>query len=105
MNMGQMAAQLNQANFGQAQTAAQQANLANQAAGLTGNQQQIAAGQALGTLGGQQMQNNLANYGSWSRRADAGAAAAERHQRPDGQVPAGVAIPEAATRDHGARSA
>ena len=63
MGMGQMAAQLNQANFGQAETAAQQANLANQQAGLTANQQQIAAGQALGTLGGQQMQNNLANYG------------------------------------------
>ena len=63
MGMGQMAAQLNQANFGQAMTAAQQANLANQQAGLTGNAQQIAAGGALGTLGGQQMQNNLANYG------------------------------------------
>ena len=63
MGMGQMAAQLNQANFGQAETAAQAANLANQGAGLSANQQQIAAGQALGTLGGQQMQNNLANYG------------------------------------------
>ena len=61
MGMGQMAAQLNQANFGQAETAAQQANLANQQAGLAGNQQQIAAGQALvAALGGQQMQNNLA---------------------------------------------
>ena len=63
MGMGQMAAQLNQANFAQGMGAAQQANLANQQAGLTGNAQQIAAGGALGTLGGQQMQNNLANYG------------------------------------------
>ena len=63
MGMGQMAAQLNQANFAQGMGAAQQANLANQAAGLQGNAQQIAAGRALGTLGGQQMQNNLANYG------------------------------------------
>jgi hypothetical protein len=70
LNEGQMAAQLNQANFQQAQAAAgtdvasqNQAKLANQQAGLTqeGLVNQAAAG--LGTLGGQQMQNNIANYG------------------------------------------
>ena len=63
MGMGQMAAQLNQANFAQGMTAAQQANLANQTAGLQANQQQISAGQGLGNIGSQQMQNNLAQYG------------------------------------------
>jgi hypothetical protein len=88
MGMGQMAAQLNQANYAQAQQGAefdvgaqnlanaqnQQAQLqnaqlnltgqqANQNAGLTANQQAIAAGQGLGNLGIQQMQNNIANYG------------------------------------------
>ena len=63
MGMGQMAAQLNQANFAQGMGAAQQANLANQQAGLAGNAQQIAAGQGLGNIGSQQVQNNLAQYG------------------------------------------
>ena len=63
LNEGQMAAQLNQANFGQASTAAQQANLANQAAGLSQEQLTNQAAQGLGTLGTQQMQNNIANYG------------------------------------------
>jgi hypothetical protein len=81
LNEGQMAAQLNQANFAQARAAAEQdiqgrmqaslanqgANLtasqANQNAGLTANQQKILAGSGLGTLGTQQMQNNVANFG------------------------------------------
>jgi hypothetical protein len=70
MGMGQMAAQLNAANFQQAQAAAQQdiqsrltAAQANQGAGLTANQQQILASSGLGQLGTQQMQNNIANYG------------------------------------------
>jgi hypothetical protein len=63
MGMGQMAAQLNSANYSQALAAAQQAANANQQAGLTANQQQISASAGLGTLGQQQMQNNVANYG------------------------------------------
>ena len=70
LNEGQMAAQLNQANYAQAQQGALadianqlKAAQGNQAAGLTANQQQIAAGMGLGTLGSQQMQNNIANYG------------------------------------------
>jgi hypothetical protein len=70
MGMGQMAAQLNQANFAQAQAAAgtdvasqNAAKLANQQAGLTANQQQILAASGLGNLGQQQMQNNVAQYG------------------------------------------
>ena len=88
LNEGQMAASLNQANYGQAQGAAQsdvaaqnlaasqnqqaqltnnQQNLAaqtsNQGAGLTQEQLANAASSGLGTLGTQQMQNNVANYG------------------------------------------
>ena len=70
LNEGQMAAQLNQANFAQAQAAATgdinrtlQAAMANQGAGLTANQQAIGAATGLGTLGNQQMQNQLAQYG------------------------------------------
>lgn len=73
LDQAQMAAQLNQANFQQAQAAAQSdintnltAAQANQNAGLTANQQGLLAGSALGTLGNQQMQNNLANYGMLS---------------------------------------
>jgi hypothetical protein len=81
MNMAQMAAQLNQANYAQAQQGAQfdinnnlqgqefsagqnlQSQQLNQAAGLQqeGLVNQASAG--LGTLGTQQMQNNVANYG------------------------------------------
>ena len=88
LGMGQMAAQLNQANFSQAQAAATgdvnaqnqakqlnqaaqaadygrslDAQKANQSAGLTQEQLNNAASSGLGTLGGQQMQNNIANYG------------------------------------------
>jgi hypothetical protein len=70
MGMGQMAAQLNQANYGQAQAAAQsdvaaqnQAMAQNQQAGLSQEQLANAASQGLGQLGTQQMQNNIANYG------------------------------------------
>jgi hypothetical protein len=70
LGMGQMAAQLNQANYGQAQAAAQSdvaaqntAQAQNQAAGLSQEQINNAASSGLGTLGTQQMQNNIANYG------------------------------------------
>jgi hypothetical protein len=81
LGMGQMAAQLNQANYGQAQqgalsdvaaqNAASQFNAGaqntaqaqNQAAGLSQEQLVNQASQGLGTLGTQQMQNNIANYG------------------------------------------
>ena len=88
LGMGQMAAQLNQANFSQAQAAATgdvnaqnqakqlnqaaqaadygrslDAQKANQSAGLTQEQLNNAASSGLGTLGTQQMQNNIANYG------------------------------------------
>jgi hypothetical protein len=70
LNEGQMAAQLNQANFTQAQGAAQSdvaaqntAQAQNQAAGLSQEQLNNAAASGLGTLGTQQMQNNIANYG------------------------------------------
>ena len=68
--MAQMAQQLNQANFTQAQAGAQgdiantlKAQQGNQSAALqqAGLVNQAAAG--LGTLGNQQMQNNIANYG------------------------------------------
>jgi hypothetical protein len=69
-NMAQMAAQLNQANFGQAQGAAatdvaaqNAAQQQNQAAGLTQEGLVNQAASGLGTLGNQQMQNNIANYG------------------------------------------
>ena len=69
-NMAQMAQQLNQANFTQAQAGAQ-GDIANTLKAQQGNQsaalQQGAlvnqAAQGLGTLGNQQMQNNIANYG------------------------------------------
>lgn len=69
-NMAQMGAQLNQANFGQAQSAAQN-DIANALKAAQGNQSaalqqgQIAnqASAGLGNLGNQQMQNNIANYG------------------------------------------
>jgi hypothetical protein len=70
LNIGQMAAGLNQANFQQAQAGATgdiarnlAAQQSNQGVGI--NQEQMAnqAAQGLGNLGAQQMQNNLANYG------------------------------------------
>ena len=68
--MAQMAAQLNQANFGQAQGAAQSdvgaqntAQAQNQQAGLSQEQLTNQAAAGLGQLGTQQMQNNIANYG------------------------------------------
>ena len=69
-NMAQMAQQLNQANFAQAQAGAQ-GDIANTLKAQQGNQsaalqQGALANQAsagLGTLGNQQMQNNIANYG------------------------------------------
>jgi hypothetical protein len=70
LGMGQMAAQLNQANFGQAQTAAQSdvgaqntAMAQNQQAGLSQEGLVNQAASGLGTLGTQQMQNNVANFG------------------------------------------
>ena len=70
LGMGQMAAQLNQANFGQAQQAAatdvasqNAAQAQNQQAGLTQEQLNNTASAGLGLLGNQQMQNNVANYG------------------------------------------
>jgi hypothetical protein len=70
LGMGQMAAQLNQANFTQAQQGAESdvaaqntAQAQNQAAGLTQEQLVNQASAGLGTLGTQQMQNNVANYG------------------------------------------
>ena len=109
-DMAQMAAQLNQANFGQAQAAAQATSptlKAQQQPGgrpEQGNQQQSQAGAGLGTLGNQQMQNNLANYGMLTSAGGLQQQqAAERHQRPDRQVPARLAIPAAATWDDGDR--
>ena len=69
-NMAQMAQQLNQANFTQAQAGAQ-GDIANRLKAQQGNQQAALsqeglvnqAAQGLGTLGNQQMQNNIANYG------------------------------------------
>jgi hypothetical protein len=70
LGMAQMAGQLNQANFGQAQAAATgdisrnlQAQQLNQAAGLSQEGLVNQAASGLGTLGTQQMQNNIANYG------------------------------------------
>jgi hypothetical protein len=70
LNEGQMAAQLNQANYAQAQGAAAQdvasrntAQAQNQAAGLSQEGLVNQAASGLGTLGTQQMQNNIANYG------------------------------------------
>ena len=80
-NMAQMAAQLNQANFAQAQqgaefdvgaqnqagqfnaTAQNTAQAQNQQAGLSQEQLNNTASSGLGQLGTQQMQNNIANYG------------------------------------------
>ena len=69
MGMGQMAAQLNQANFGQAQTAAQSdvaaqntAQAQNQAAQQAKINSDIAASQGLTNLGTQAGQLNAANY-------------------------------------------
>ena len=69
-NMAQMAQQLNQANFAQAQAGAQgdiantlKAQQGNQSAALQQGQLANVASAGLGTLGNQQMQNNIANYG------------------------------------------
>ena len=69
-NMAQMAQQLNQANFTQAQGAAQndiantlKAQQGNQSAALQQGALANQASQGLGSLGNQQMQNNIANYG------------------------------------------
>jgi hypothetical protein len=92
LNEAQMAAGLNQANFGQAQQAAQAdiasrltASQANQNAGLAANQQQMLSGSALGTLGSQQMQNNLANFGMLS------AAGGQQQQQQQNQINAQMA--------------
>ena len=68
--MAQMAAQLNQANYGQAQSAAQfditgqnQAALANQAAQQNQAGLNIQASQGLGTLGNAAQQGQLQNFG------------------------------------------
>jgi len=83
MGMGEMAAGLNQANFGQAQQAATgdiSRNLAaqqgNQSAALQQGQLANAASAGLGLLGNQQMQNNIANYGML-----AGAGGAQQQQQ------------------------
>lgn len=83
MNIGQMAAQLNQANYGQALSAAQsdvsqqnQVAAQNQQAGLTQEGLANQASMGLGNLGIQQMQNNIANYGML-----AGAGGAEQQQQ------------------------
>jgi hypothetical protein len=69
MGMGQMAAQLNQANFGQAQTAAQQ-DIAGRLQAATSNQQaqqaktnsDILASQGLNNTGDSLLKQNAANY-------------------------------------------
>ena len=70
MGMGQMAAQLNQANFGQAQSAAQQdiaTNLQGQLANQGAQQNQaglnISAASGLTNLGSQAQQSQLRNFG------------------------------------------
>jgi hypothetical protein len=92
LGMGQMAAQLNNQNFAQAQQGALAdignqltASQANQAAGLTGNQQQISASQGLGNLGAQQMQNNLSQYGMLS------AAGGQQEQQQQNDINAQIA--------------
>ena len=92
LNEAQMAAQLNQANFQQAQAGATgdinralAAAQANQQAGLTANQQGIVAGSALGTLGTQQMQNNIANFGMLT------AAGGAQEQQQQNQINAQIA--------------
>jgi hypothetical protein len=69
MGMGQMAAQLNQANFGQAQAAAQQdiqtsmtAQQLNQAAQQNQQQQNIAAAGGLANLGNQAQASQIRNF-------------------------------------------
>ena len=76
MNIGQMAAQLNQANFGQAQTAAEsdianqlKAAQGNQTADLQQSQLQNTAAAGLETLGNDANRNILQNY---SMASDAG---------------------------------
>jgi hypothetical protein len=63
MGMAQMAAQLNQANFGQASTQAQQANLANQAVQQNQAGLNLQASQGMGALGNAAQQSQLQNYG------------------------------------------
>lgn len=70
MNMGQMAAQLNQANFGQAQAGAtadinrtMAAAQANQQAQQNQGQLNLAAAGGLGTLGAQAQKNQLQQFG------------------------------------------
>jgi hypothetical protein len=73
MNMGQMAAQLNQANFGQAQAGAT-ADINRTMAAAQGNQQaqqnqgqlNLAAAGGLGTLGAQAQKNQLQQFGELS---------------------------------------
>jgi hypothetical protein len=63
MGMAQMAAQLNQANFGQASTQAQQANLANQAVQQNQAGLNLQAAGGMGALGNAAQQSQLQNYG------------------------------------------
>ena len=111
-NMAQMAQQLNQANFTQAQAGAQ-GDIANRLKAQQGNQSaalqqgalvnQAAAG--LGTLGNQQMQNNIANYGMLT---SAGGFEQQQAPEPDqcaiGQVQSGLPISAAATGHDGERA-
>jgi hypothetical protein len=69
LGMGQMAAQLNQANYGQAQTAAQQdisgkmqADLANQAAQQNQGNLNLQASSGLSALGNAAQQNQIKNF-------------------------------------------
>jgi hypothetical protein len=69
LGMGQMAAQLNQANFGQAQTAAQQdisgrmqADLANQAAQQNQGNLNLQASAGMSALGNAAQQNQIKNF-------------------------------------------
>jgi hypothetical protein len=92
LGMGQMAAQLNQANFGQAQAAAgtdvasqNAAQLANQQAAQAATNSNILASSGLGNLGLQQQQNNVANFGMLS------AAGGEEQQQSQNDINAQMA--------------
>lgn len=92
LGMGQLAAQLNQANFGQAQQAATgdisrdlQAQQANQQAALSQGALANAASQGLANLGNQQMFNNIANYGMLT------SAGGQQQQQQQNQINAQIA--------------
>ena len=107
MNIGQMAAQLNQANFGQAQAAATgditrnlQGQTSNQAADQANINSLIQASGGLGALGNQAQTSPGAQFHrADDRRADGAAAGAKPDQRPDGQVPERRQLPEPAALD------